>query len=285
MKSGLQHFFEGHGLGGDDVHQRAALLAGEDALVDGCGELLLAENKSGARAAQRFVRGGGDDLRVRHGRGMHAAGDEAGEVRHVDDEQRAHLVGDLAHAGKVEDARIGAAAADDDLRLFSHGNRLEFVVVDDFGVLADRVGDDLVELAGEVELVAVGEMAAVGEIEAEDGVAGLQDGHVGGGVGLRAGVRLHVGVLGAEDLLGAVAGEVLDHVGELASAVVAAAGIALGVLVGEDRAGSLKHGVADEVLGGDHLEAFVLAEDFVFDGGGDLGIGLRERKRHAVGHV
>jgi len=29
----------------------------------------------------------------------------------------------------------------------------------------------------------------------------------------------------------------------------------------------------------------MLAKNFVFDGGGDLGIGLRERKRHAVGHV
>ena len=153
---------------------------------------------------------------------MDAAGDEAGEVGHVDDEQRAGLVGDVAHAGEVEDARIGAASADDDLGLFAQGDGFELVVVDGFGVFADVVGDDLVELAGEVELVAVGEVAAVGEVEAEDGVAGLEDGHVGGGVGLRAGVGLHVGVLGAEELFGAVAGEVLDDVGEFASAVVAA---------------------------------------------------------------
>ncbi len=90
------------------------------------------------------------------------------------------------------------------------------------GVFADGVGGDLVELAGEVELVAVGEVASVGETEAEDGVAGLQHGHVGGGVGLRAGVRLHVGVLGSEELFGAVAGEVFDDVGVFAAAIVAA---------------------------------------------------------------
>ena len=61
-------------------------------------------------------------------------------------------------------------------------------------------------------------------------------------------MRLHVGVLGAEELLGTVAREVLNHVGEFASAVVALGGIALGILVGEDRGGSFEHGFADKVL-------------------------------------
>ena len=78
-----------------------------------------AEDQAGARAAQGFVGCGGDDVRVRHGRRMHASGDQAGEVGHVDHEVGADFVGDGAHAGEVEDARIGAAAADDDLRLFA----------------------------------------------------------------------------------------------------------------------------------------------------------------------
>jgi hypothetical protein len=45
---------------------------------------------------------------------------------------------------------------------------------------------------------------------AEDLVARLQHGGVDGEVGLRAGVRLDVGVLGAEELLGALDGELLD---------------------------------------------------------------------------
>ena len=56
---------------------------------------------------------------------------------------------------------------------------------------------------------------------------GLQQRKINGQVGLRAGVRLHVGVLGAEQLARAVAGNVLHHVHALASAVVAVAGIAL----------------------------------------------------------
>ena len=127
-------------------------------------------------------------------------------------------------------------------------------------------------------------MAAHGQVEAEDGVAGLEDGHVGGGVGLRAGVGLHVGVLGREDLFGAIAGEVLDHIGILASAVIAASRIAFGIFVGEDRGSGFEDGAADEVLGGDHLEAFVLAADFGVDGGGDFGVVEGEGAGHAVGH-
>ena len=68
---------------------------------------------------------------------MHAARDQAGNVRHVEDVNRAHLVGDLAHAREIPQARIGAGAADDDLRLFALGNGFHLVVVDGLGVAAN----------------------------------------------------------------------------------------------------------------------------------------------------
>ncbi len=232
------------------------------------------------------MRGGGDDVRVRHGRRMHATGDEPGEVRHVDDEKCADFVGDLAHAGKVEGARIGAAASDDHLRLFALGNLFELVVVDDFRILAHAVADDAVELAGKIQLVAVGQVAAHGQVEAENGVARLDDRHVRGGVGLGAGVRLHVGVFGAEELFGAIARQRFDNIGILAAAVVALARIALGIFVGEDRARGFKHRLADKVLRGDHLQAFVLAVDFLLDGGVNFRVRFGERQAHAVvGHT
>ncbi len=127
------------------------------------------------------------------------------------------------------------------------------------------------------------EVSAVRQVQAENRVAGLKNGGVGGHVRGRAGVRLHVGVLGAEELLGAVARQVLDHVGEFASAVVALARIAFGVLVGENRAGSFEDRLADKVLRGDQFEAFVLAALFVLDGLRDLGIGFRQREFHGIG--
>ena len=114
---------------------------------------------------------------------------------------------------------------------------------------------------------------------------GLQHRGIGRGVGLRAGVRLHVDMLAAEDLPRAVAGQVLDDVGVLAATVVAAPGIALGIFIGEDRAGCFKHCFRDKVFAGNHLQPLVLAESFVVNGGGNFGIGLGEGQRHAVSHT
>ena len=71
-------------LAGDDVLERAALLAGEDGGVDLLGVLLAAEDQPAAGAAERLVDRGGDDVGVRHRVGVQARGDEPGEVRHVD---------------------------------------------------------------------------------------------------------------------------------------------------------------------------------------------------------
>ena len=116
LEAGLKGFLEAHSFRRDDVHQRSALHSWEDDLVD-CGRMfLLGEDHSGARPAQCLVRGGGDNMAVWYGRWMHATGNQSGEVRHVDQVERADFVGNLAHAGEVDDARIGAPATDDELR-------------------------------------------------------------------------------------------------------------------------------------------------------------------------
>src|ERR1700733_11356374 len=115
-------------------------------------------------------------------------------------------------------------------------------------------------------------MTAVRQVEAEDAVAWVEQGHVGGGVGLGAGVGLDVDMVGLEELFGASAGEVFDYVGVLAAAVVALSGVALCVFVGKYGACGLEDRAANEVFRGDHLEAFVLALDLVFNLGGDLGV-------------
>ena len=73
---------------------------------------------------------------------------------------------------KSMNARIGAAARDDHLRLVLLRQPLHFVVVDALVFLAHAVGNDLVGLAGKVELMAVREVAAVRQVQAQDGVAG-----------------------------------------------------------------------------------------------------------------
>ena len=157
---------------------------------------------------------------------------------------------------------------------------LELLVVQPLIVLAHAVGDDRVELAGEVQRMPVGQVAAVREVHAEHDIARLQQREIDGHVGLRARVRLHVDVVGAEQRLGAGDRQRLGDVDELAAAVVTLAGVALGVLVRHHRTGRFEHGGADEVFRGDQLQAFGLACRFVGDGRGNLGVRLRKRTLH-----
>ncbi len=98
-------------------------------------------------------------------------------------------------------------------------------------------------------------------------------------------MRLHVGELGAEELLGAIAGEILDDVDVFAAAVVAAAGITLGVLVGQDTALRLQHRARHEVLRGDHLEGVALPSQLPVHRRRDLGVELSQGCGVDVGHV
>ena len=112
----LQRLAEADRLAGDDVHKRAALRAGENGAVDLFGELVPAEDDRTARAAQRLVRRAGDDIGIRHRARVHARGDKAADVRHVDHQVRADGIGNSAKARKVDHARIGARPGDDELR-------------------------------------------------------------------------------------------------------------------------------------------------------------------------
>ena len=71
-------------------------------------------------------------------------------------------------------------------------------------------------------------------------------------------MRLHVGILGIEELADALNGECFHLVDHLTAAIVALAGISFGVFICEIRAHGLHHFIADEILGGNQLHAFQL---------------------------
>ena len=215
---------------------------------------------------------------------MEASGHEAREVGHVDPERSPDLVGDLAERGEVEVARVRGPPRDDDPRIVLERPVAHQVHVDDERLGIDAVGDGVVELAREVQLHAVGEVATVRELEAENGVARSGDRREHRRVRGGSGVRLHVRVRGAEERLRPLDRERLGDVDELAAAVVAAAGVALGVLVREHRALGLQHGDGNEVLARDHLEVIALSPELEFEHFGDLGIDLGQRGiQHRLG--
>ncbi len=132
-------------------------------------------------------------------------------------------------------------------------------------LVVEPVGHGAEELARQVHGRAVGEVPAMRERHAEERVARLEDREVHRLVRLRSRMRLHVGVLGAEEPLHALESERLGHVDELAPAVIALARITLGVLVREHRALGLEHGLAHVVLRGDELEVVFLARALAGD--------------------
>jgi hypothetical protein len=105
----------------------------------------------------------------------------------------------------------------------------------------EPVGHEVVLLAREVDLGAVGEVPALVEAHAEHRVAAVEQRQVDAHVGLGARVRLDVGVLGAEQGLGPLDRQGLHLVDDAAALVVPPARVSLGVLVGEDRAGGRHH--------------------------------------------
>src|SRR5690606_7829541 len=111
-------------------------------------------------------------------------------------------------------------------------------------------------------LGAVGEVSAVRQHQSHDGIAVVEQGEVGGHVRLRPRVGLYVGVLGVEKLLGAGDGQVFYEVHILAAAVVALAGIAFGVFVGEIRASSLEDGFAGVIFRCDQVDGAFLPFGF-----------------------
>ena len=108
-----QCFAERHGLGGDDVDQRAALHAGKQFSVDFLRVLFLAKYQATARSAQGFVRRCRNVIAVRHWGRMKPGDDQSGYVRNVGEHTRLHALRNFADALKIDYTRVGRRATDD----------------------------------------------------------------------------------------------------------------------------------------------------------------------------
>src|SRR6266581_8404291 len=236
----------------------------------------LTENHPAARAAQRLMRGGRDYLRMGDGGRVHAAGDEPGEMRHVDDEYCADFIGDRAQRREIDDPRVRAAATDDDPRLLFLGDLAHFVIINPPRLFTDVIRRRLEQRAREIDGRAVCEMPAMRQREAEQRVAELGDGKIRRHVRLRPRVRLHIRMLGAEQLLRPIDRELLDLIDDLAAAVVALPRQPLGVLVRERRAHRLQNRNGNKILRGYELQAVLLPRDLFVDELANLGVDFRE---------
>ena len=266
------------------MHQRTALNPGERDTVQILRKLLLRENEARARTAERLMGRRSDEVGVLHRARMRTTGHQTTDVSHVRNHHRPDLVGYLANPREVDEPRIGAGADHDHLRVVVSCQTLHFLVVDRLILLAHAVGHHLVEPAGEIERMAVRQVTAMGEVHSHERIAQVENREINRHIGLSPAVRLHVGVLGAEELFRALDGQPLHDVCKLAASVITAAGITLCILVGEYRTGGFQNRFAREVLGSDELQSFRLSAYFLIDSLGDLGIHFEERALYLKTH-
>src|SRR3546814_9063822 len=74
-------------------------------------------------------------------------------------------------------------------------------------------------------------------------------------------MRLNVDETGVEQLFGPVDGERFDLVRRRAALIIAAAGIALGIFVGEDRPLRFEHRFRDDILRRDQFDLILRSEE------------------------
>ena len=157
--------------------------------------------------------------------------DQAGDVRHVDKQNRVNRIRDLPKPRKIDRARVSRSAGRDHdgtnfFRLF-----LQRVVIDLLGLLVHAVLRDLIKLARKIRGMAVGEMAAMREIHGQDFVARFNRREINRHVRLRSAVRLHVDMFRAEEALRALDRQQLDDVDIFATAIPAFTGITFRIFI------------------------------------------------------
>ena len=156
------------------------------------------------------------------------------------------------------------------------GETLDFVEIDAAILRADAIGDRIEPFARQIRPRSMRQMSARGERHSENCVAGLEQRDKHGLIGLRAGMRLHIGEAAPEQPFGALDRERLGDIDEFASAIISAAGIAFGVFVRQHRALGFQHRPRDDVLAGDQLDLELLAFLFSIDRRSDLRISLEQ---------
>ncbi len=117
---------------------------------------------------------------------------------------------------------------------------------------------------------------------AQKGIAWLQQRQHHGLIGLCAGMRLDIGEFAAEKLLRPVDGDFLRHIDEFAPAIIAPAGIALGIFVGQYAALGFENRARDDILRCNQLDLRLLAQGFRVDRLGNRRIGLVQRRQKKI---
>ena len=85
---------------------------------------------------------------------------QACDMGHIHHQVRAHLIGNLPEALKINRTGISAGSRDDQLRLGFFCNPLQFIIINE-ALIIDPIGHNIVIHAGEIYRAAVGQVSAM----------------------------------------------------------------------------------------------------------------------------
>lgn len=211
------------------------------------------------------MRGRGNEMAVFEGGGQQPFGDEACGVGDIGQYEGTYFIGYAADARIVPVTAVRRSTAENEFRFMGACLLFQHVIVYQAVFFPDTIKSCVVGFAGEIDGGAMCQMAAHGEVQAEDGISRLQDGQHNCGIRLGAGVRLHVGVGAVEHLFDAIDGQLFGFIYDFTAAIVAAAGIAFSIFVGQDAARCAHNVVGSEIFGGDEFDAIALAVELPAD--------------------
>ena len=167
-------FLEGHGLGGDHVHEGPALDPGENLFVQNPRQVRSGEDQTAPGPPEGLVGGGSHHVGQRHRRGMKPGADKTCDVGHVHHEDGPHASGDLGENLKVDDARVGTGPGHDHFGAMLQSQLPDFIVIDAARLFPDPVVGEIEKAAGKIDRAAVGKVPAVGEVHPQDRIPGRE---------------------------------------------------------------------------------------------------------------
>ena len=221
------------------------------------------------------MRRGGHHVGIGDGGGVKPSRHQSGDVGHIHHEVCAYGVRHFPESGKVDDPGIGGGTGNNDFGTALSGGFQQGVVVDGL-VLPQTIGHDMEIFSGDIYGAAVAQVAAVCQIHAKNSIAGLRQSEECRQIGVGTGMGLDVGIVAAEQLTGSLSRQLLRHVHCIAAAVVAVAGIALGILIGKAGTHRQHDRGTDNVFRSNQLNIALLAGEFFLNRRTYLRVQLRK---------
>ena len=268
----LKCFVEACSLCRNGVHKRAALCAGEYALIDCFCIFFLAEDDTAAGTAQGLVSGAGDNVSIGYRIHMQTGCNKTCNMCHIDHKDCADFLCNIGNDVETNLTGICTCARNDKLGLAFIRNAAEFIIINALVRFAYAVRNNIEIFSAHVYGAAMRKMTAMGQIHAENRIAGVKKRKINGKVRLCAGMGLNICMFRTKELFDTITGKIFNLVNAFTTAVVTLSGVAFCVFVGEMAAHCRHNGFADEVFGCDELEVAALTCKLLFHVAAKLGI-------------